>query len=78
MNLGDLRQFIAENGDLSDDMPVILQEDAEGNGYSPLSGAEEGWYEAESTWSGNAIHEDDYDPEDYPDAVRALILWPVN
>jgi len=25
-----------------------------------------------------AIHPDDYDPEDYPDAVKVVVLFPVN
>lgn len=75
MNVRELREALVG---LSDDMPVVLQKDAEGNGYSPSAGAELGWYEAETTWYGETVHSDDYTPEDYPDAVLSLILWPVN
>lgn len=75
MNIKELREALSGH---PDDMEVILQKDAEGSGYSPLAGAEPGMYEAETTWSGEVIHEDDYDPDDRPDAIKALVLWPVN
>lgn len=92
MNLGELRAFVAENSDMPDEMPVILQKDAEGNRYSPLSGAQEGMYLADSTWSGDVYMTDKqldlklrqpgtfWSEEDRaPEGcVRALILWPVN
>lgn len=49
MNVGELREFLCKH---PDDMPVILEKDAEGNGYSPLHDAREGMYITESTWSG--------------------------
>jgi len=55
------------------DRPVILEKDAEGNGYSPLAAAGEGSYLADSTWSGEIVS-----PDDYPDAVRVIVLGPVN
>lgn len=75
MNVKELREVLAE---YPDDMEVILQKDAEGNGYSPLAGAESSMYQAEEEWSGEAIHPDDYDPEDYPDAIKVVVLWPVS
>lgn len=69
------------------DRKVILQKDAEGNGYSPLSDAGEGMYLAETTWSGEmyatpediaadaAFTEADSAPDG---AERVVILWPVN
>ncbi len=58
VTIGDLKKWIAEHADVPDDTPVILQRDAEGNGYSPLSAMDLGWYRAESTWSGE-VHGDD-------------------
>jgi len=37
MNIKELKEVISK---LPDDMEVILQKDPEGNGYSPLSGAD--------------------------------------
>lgn len=75
MNVKELRDALY---DYPDNLEVILQKDAEGNGYSPLAGAADAMYQAESTWSGEAIHSDDYDPEDYPDAIKVVVLWPVS
>lgn len=50
MNVKELK---AELEDLPDDMEVILQKDAEGNGYSPLAGANaDAIYMTENTYSG--------------------------
>lgn len=62
---------------------VILQKDAEGNGYSPLAGADPSLYLADTTYSGETLHPEDiedefYDEEDIAAAVAAVILWPVN
>lgn len=55
------------------DAKVILQKDAEGNGYSPLVGAEECVYLAETTWSGQTLA-----PGDDEAGIAAVVLWPVN
>ena len=93
-DLNDWKQYTITAGvlrerlkDVPDDTPVILQKDAEGNGYSPLAGADEGMYEAESTYGGEAYMtseqiaadpaytEEDEAPEG---AARVIVLWPVN
>jgi hypothetical protein len=48
---GELADFLARQ---PRDRKVILEKDAEGNGYSPLATAGEMLYEATSTWSGEA------------------------
>lgn len=73
---------------LPDDMQVIMQKDGEGNGYSPLSGADpDGIYRAESTWSGDVYDAnwssedaamDDDVWEDLKKQPRCLVLYPVN
>jgi len=93
MTLDELRKALASMRHLPGDTPVVLQKDAEGNGYSPLAGGEEGMYLAHSTWSGEAhltpeqlaekLEDPDsgYDEEDdaAPEgSVRVLILYPVN
>lgn len=69
-------ELIAELRELPGDSPVVLQKDSEGNGYSPLVGAEASFYLANSTWIGEC-----YDPAD-PDrpvgAVPCVVLYPVN
>ena len=50
MTLGTLRELLSN---LPDDMEVILQKDAEGNGYSPLKGVDVAVYVPNSTWSGD-------------------------
>lgn len=79
LTVGQLR---ARLEGLPDDMPVILEKDAEGNGYSPLSSADtEYLYEPESTWSGDVYplepeDEDSYHPGEHGTPV--LLLGPVN
>lgn len=84
---GALRQALEG---VPDDMPVILQKDAEGNGYSPLSSVDvTGYvYEPDTTWSGEVYSvgpDDSEDPdEDDPDAyvpedgTPIVLLGPVN
>lgn len=89
MNVGELKALIK---DMPDEWSVILQRDAEGNGYSPADGGEEGLYLADTDWSGTAYNTHDkvtqmiaehpcyWSDEDRApeDAVPALVLWPVN
>lgn len=56
------------------DFDIIIQKDSEGNGYSPLVGAETAVYEAESTWSGQVLHPDDVEDQE----ENCVVLWPVN
>jgi hypothetical protein len=60
--------------------PVVLQKDAEGNGYSPLADASLDLYVAQTPWYGDRLEIDPEDPEDddESDAVKALFLQPVN
>jgi len=85
MTVKELKEAIAE---LPDDMEVILQKDGEGNGYSPLSGADpNAVYIPDSTWSGD-VYGMDWSAEDacmsraewkeIKSKPRALILYPVN
>lgn len=57
---------------------VILAKDAEGNGFSPLDGAEKGKYFAETPWSGDFYGEDDEPFGGSDDVVPAICLWPGN
>ena len=63
---------------------VILQKDAEGNGYSPLRGADDNaLYAAESTWSGEVGRErlskrEREEGYELGHGKRAVVLYPVN
>lgn len=70
------------------ELPVILQKDAEGNGYSPLDGADDDVvYQPENDWSGtvhtmSAGHDEaclDLDEwEELLKAGKCVVLWPLN
>lgn len=65
---------------------VVLQKDAEGNGYSPLEGIEDNVvYEPQSTWSGGVTQEltpelraMGYSDEDVGEGYPCLVLYPIN
>jgi hypothetical protein len=83
-------ELIAKLSEFPGDLPVILSQDAEGNGFSPLSSLGHGYYDAENTWSGDFYPEptgcdencDDAGHDDFcgpPDtAVLAVFLRPTN
>ena len=84
MNVKQLRELIA---DLPDDMEIICSADAEGNGYSDLSGAWQGYYKSEGYRDGYVIGTDepfsDYeelmDPEEWEQLTsgpKSLIFTP--
>lgn len=85
MKIKELKEKIK---DLPDDMEVILQRDAEGNGHSPVADADADLiYIAESTWSGYIIDPywtaedacmDEREWEEVKKEPRALVLAPVN
>jgi hypothetical protein len=52
---------------------VILQRDAEGNGYSPLAGADSAFYQATSAWAGEVYETDEPDGD-----TPCVVLYPVN
>lgn len=85
MKVKELKELILN---LPDEMEVVLQKDAEGNGYSPLSGADSNVvYVAETTWYGD-IYSMEWSAEDacmsdeqwenIKAKPRTLILYPVN
>lgn len=84
-----VRELIEALRGMDPERPVILQKDAEGNGYSPLEGVDDNTaYSPRSTWSGNVwkikLSEEDreagYSDEDLaPDeALPCVVLYPVN
>jgi hypothetical protein len=85
MTVKELKEAL-EN--MPDDMQVIIQKDAEGNGYSPLAGTDSDCiYIADNTWSGEVYdtswsHYDAGMPKAQWKGIlknpRCLILHPVN
>jgi hypothetical protein len=86
ITVGELREKLTG---LPDDMPVILEKDAEGNGFSPLSSVStDERYEPDSTWSGEVrVSEERWSPEDYhghtyeeyaEGSFPVVVLGPVN
>ena len=85
MKVKELRAILSA---LPDEMKVILQKDGEGNGYSPLSGADsDAIYLEDSTWSGEVYDTswtaeeacmDEPGWESFKQRPRCLILYPVN
>ena len=83
-----VKDLIRELQLMDPEMEVIMQKDAEGNGYSPLAGADpNGIYIAETTWYGEVYDatwtaEDADMDEDLWEAMlkkpRCVVLYPVN
>lgn len=73
MTIGELIEALST---LPRELPVIIAKDAEGNAHSPLADAVEGFYLADSTYSGEVTYGDE--DEDEPDGVHAIVLRPVN
>lgn len=83
-----VRELLEILSTLDPEMECIIQKDSEGNGFSPLAGADpDGIYVAETTWFGNVYDanwsaEDADIPEDLWETMlkrpRSLILYPVN
>ncbi len=85
MTVGDLIDLLMKH---DPKRLVVLQKDAEGNGFSPCSGMWPGAYVAETTWYGE-VHLDELTEEDRADgfdecdlapegAEPCLVLRPVN
>lgn len=86
MTLAELRTAIAALDHLPGDTIVILAEDSEGNGFSPLDEVDQSMYRADTEWSGerymtDAARQAQDVPDDYrkapDDAVLAVCLWPT-
>lgn len=80
--VGELIEILSK---LNQDAYVVLQKDAEGNGYSPLAGAEEAKYQPETTWNGEVPHPKDldlksgeYTEEDIAKMVDCVVIHPIN
>ena len=85
MKVKELRTLL---DNLPDDMEIILQKDSEGNGYSPLAGADpDAIYRPENSWFGDVFSTDwsaaecCLDEEEWEVLKKnpcSLILYPVN
>lgn len=86
MTVGELKTLLSG---FPDDYHVVLAKDEEGNGFSPLAASDPAYYEAETTWHGDASFVvgdafglDDKDPEynnELPvESANCVVLWPTN
>lgn len=81
-----VKELIEELKKEDGDRIVVLQKDAEGNGYSPYEECYTAAYVAETTWYGEVgleeltddFRQQGYGEEDVLDGQPALILRPVN
>ena len=82
-----VKELIAELKKHDPDRLVILQKDAEGNGFSPLEDVSTGAYLADSTWGGEIYLEEltpELEAEGYSsddvaeDGRKSVVLCPVN
>lgn len=86
LTVGELKTILSG---YPDDYNVVLAKDEEGNGFSPLATTDPAFYEAETTWQGEAsfvvgdafgLDEDDPDyNDDLPvESANCVVLWPTN
>jgi hypothetical protein len=89
MNLKELKELLSKLSPEFDECQIILQKDAEGNGYSPLMGVDESCiYEPDNAWSGTVMkikwtaYEACMDKDEWEEYKKehkqAIVLYPVN
>ena len=77
-------ELIKELQEMNQDAIVVMASDAEGNGYSPLSGVYEENYLPESTYSGEVYSNEDllemavYEEDVPEDLQKCVTLSPIN
>ena len=61
-------------------LEVILSKDSEGNGFSPLSDAGEGFYATDEFFGGFVLNEKDLEEEGYTqeECLKVIALYPIN
>jgi hypothetical protein len=65
--------------DFPSDAILVQSQDAEGNGFSPVSELSVGYYLEETTWHGEFTdHEDDEEGLREHGAAQAVCIWPIN
>ena len=87
MTVKELADYLTIKARTDPDMEIILQKDAEGNGYSPLAGFDDNCrYLPDSTYSGEVgldyltegHRKKGYTEEDVGHGNRVIVLFPVN
>jgi hypothetical protein len=83
-----VRELMDSLAELDENAEVILQKDAEGNGYSPLYAVDgDAVYLSDSTWSGDVYSTDwtaedtDMDEDEWAETLkkpRCVVLAPIN
>lgn len=73
-----VKELIERLSGFNGELNVILQKDSEGNGYSPLSDADDnGMYVAETTYSGDMYDKNDPECTELG-GENVVVLWPKN
>lgn len=83
-----VKELVAELQEMDPDAEVILQRDSEGNGYSPLAGADSDciyvknneWDGAvfDTTWTAEDADLTEDEWEEMLELPRCVVLYPVN
>jgi hypothetical protein len=74
-----VKELIEQLSEMDPELEVILQKDAEGNGYSPLAGSDgDCVYEAESTYHGNVYGSEDVEDGYGEGCPKVCVLFPIN
>ena len=83
-----VKELIEELQKMDPESELICQKDSEGNGYSPLAGADpNAVYIAESTWSGDvydttwSAEDACMDEEEWEKLIagpKCVVLYPIN
>jgi len=83
-----VKDLIKELQQMNPESELIMQKDSEGNGYSPLSGADgNAVYIADSTWSGEvydtkwSAEDADMEEEEWEEIKSkpgCVVLYPIN
>lgn len=81
-----VKELIEELQKLDPELQLICQKDSEGNGYSPLAGADLACYVEENTWSGTvydlswSADDADCDDKEWEEIKKnkVVVLFPVN
>lgn len=76
LNVGELRDILEG---LDPNLPVILQRDAEGNGFRLAAEATDGmYYEPTNSWSGEVYSPDELEEYGSDNTIPCFLIIPIN
>lgn len=75
----NVKELIEQLKKLPQEAEVVMAKDAEGNSFSPYANHSDQYhYIPNSTWSGELWGGEDEEDEKPDNAVKCVVLWPVN